>query len=219
MNRRDFIQGVIAASAVTAVASCSLGGESKEQVETSRKQEKKMNVLIFTGSPRKNGNSSILASEFQRGAEEARHKVTVFEGAFKKVHPCIACDHCMSSGDCVFDDDYKAIAKDLIAADVIVFASPVYYFAMTAQIKACIDRFYAYNTPIAGKKKAYLLLTFADTNDQVAMPSVANYKAILNYRHWTDAGQILAHGVWGAGDVKNTKFPQMAYEMGKSIAG
>ncbi len=219
MNRRDFLQGVVAASALTAVTAHAIAEESAAAPESSTKKGTPLNVFILTGSPRRNGNSAILADEFARGAVDAGHQVTRFDSAFQQVHPCRACDRCRNGQNpCIFQDDYAAVMPNLIAADVIVFASPVYYFSLSAQIKTCIDRFYAVNNKIAGNKRAFLLLTFADGNIKTAAPSVANYKALLDYRAWSDAGQILAKGVWAAGDIQRTDYPKQAYQMGRNLA-
>ena len=68
-----------------------------------------MKILVIAGSPRKNGNSDTLADNFIKGATEKGHSVIKFESAFKKVHPCMACDKCTSDGQCVFKDDFEFV--------------------------------------------------------------------------------------------------------------
>lgn len=176
-----------------------------------------MKILVLTGSPRKNGNSNTLADNFIKGAEEAGHEVVRFDAAFKNVHPCIGCNSCGMDGPCVFKDDFDFVRRHIVDADMVVFATPMYYFGISAQLKAVIDRFYAVNGQIHRSKKAALLMTYADTSTPEAEPIKLHYKTLLNYLGWTDAGQVIASGVWPAGAVNQTEYPKRAYELGKSL--
>lgn len=213
MNRREFIK---AAVATVGVAALEVSGASALADQTA-KDEKKMKILILTGSPRKNGNSNTLADEFAKGAKEAGHEVVRFDAAFKKVHPCIACDHCGMDGPCVFDDDFEFVRKHIVDADCVVFASPMYYFGLSAQLKLVIDRFYAINGKIHRPKKAVLLMTYANTAASEAVPIKSHYDVLLKYLGWTDAGRVIAPGVWPVGAIKETRYPKDAYNLGKSI--
>ena len=206
MNRRNFIKNTLIAAAGAGVAAkfMNTGG-------------KKMKILVITGSPRKNGNSNTLAENFIKGAEEAGHRVVRFDSAFKNVHPCIACGKCGMNGECVFKDDFEFVRNNIVDADAVVFATPMYYFGVSAQIKAVIDRFYAINSQIHRPKKSVLILTYADTAAKSAEPIISHYETLLNYLGWSDAGKIIASGVWTESDVKHTEYPQKAYELGKSI--
>lgn len=176
-----------------------------------------MKILVITGSPRKNGNSNTLAENFIKGAEEAGHTVVRFDSAFKNVHPCIACNKCGMNGECVFKDDFEFVKANIIDADTVVFATPMYYFGISAQIKAVIDRFYAINGQIHVPKKAVLLMTYADTSEKEAQPIISHYEALIKYLGWSDAGKVIAPGVWPEGAVKYTKYPEDAYTLGKSL--
>ena len=99
----------------------------------------------------------------------------------------------------------------------MVFATPMYYFGISSQIKSVIDRFYAINDKIHVSKKAVLLMTYADTSERVAQPIISHYESLLRYLGWTDAGRVIASGVWSAGDVKHTQYPEKAYDLGKNI--
>ena len=176
-----------------------------------------MKILIITGSPRKNGNSNILADNFIKGAQEAGHNVVRFDSAFKNVHPCVACNKCNMNGQCVFKDDFEFIKNNITDADMVVFVSPMYYFGISAQIKAVIDRFYAINEQIHVPKKAVLIMTYADTSAKEAQAIINHYETLLNYLGWSDAGKITASGVWVEGDVNHTQYPKQAYELEKSI--
>jgi multimeric flavodoxin WrbA len=93
----------------------------------------------------------------------------------------------------------------------------MYYFAVSAQIKAVIDRFYAINGQIHVSKKAVLMMTYANTAPSQAKPIISHYEVLLDYLGWSDAGQIIAPGVWPAGAVNHTEFPKQAYELGKKV--
>lgn len=112
-------------------------------------------ITVITGSAHKNGTSAYLADLFIKGAEEAGHEVFRFDAAFKDVHGCIGCDTCISKGACVWKDDMLELNPHILEADVIVFASPIYYYNINAQIKNPIDRFYANNTALQGNKKLF----------------------------------------------------------------
>lgn len=206
MNRRDFIKGSIAAVALAAAPDILKAKESQ-----------KMKILVLTGSPRKGGNSATLADNFIKGAEQAGHKVVRFDAAFKNVHPCIGCNKCGMDGPCIFQDDFNFVRENIVDADVVVFATPMYYFGISAQLKAVIDRFYAINGQIHRPKKAVLLMTYANTASSEAEPIKKHYEVLLKYLGWQDAGQVIASGVWPVGAVNHTDYPKKAYELGVNI--
>ena len=211
LNRRSFIKNSLLALITAVTAGAVFSGIKL------KKGDKKMKILVITGSPRKNGNSNTLAEHFNKGAEEAGHKVVRFDSAFKNVHPCIACNKCGMNGECVFKDDFEFVRNNIVDADAVVFATPMYYFGISAQIKAVIDRFYAINGQIHRPKKSVLILTYADTSSKEAQPIINHYETLLDYLGWSDAGKIIASGVWTEGSVNNTQYPKQAYELGKNI--
>ena len=206
MNRRDFLKGTLAAGTLAMLPKA-----------LKANGEKKMKILVLTGSPRKNGNSATLADNFIKGAQEAGHHIERFDAAFKKVHSCVACNHCGMDGDCIFNDDFNFVREHIVDADAVVFATPMYYFGISAQLKTVIDRFYAINGKIHRPKKAVLLMTYANTAASEAKPILSYYETLLNYLGWTDAGRVVASGVWPVGAVNGTKYPEQAYELGKNI--
>ena len=209
MDRRKFIKNTIITAAGTVVIGSTIFLE--------KQGGHKMKILVITGSPRRNGNSNTLADRLIKGAEEAGHSVVRFDSAFKNVHPCIACNKCGMNGECVFKDDFEFIRNNIIDAEVVVFATPMYYFGISAQIKTVIDRFYAINGQIHVPKKAVLIMTYADTSAKEAQPIISHYETLLNYLGWSDAGKVIASGVWTEGAVNNTKYPKLAYELGKNM--
>lgn len=207
MKRRDFIKTTLAVAALSALPGFA----------TATTKEDKMKILVLTGSPRKGGNSNTLADNFIRGAEEAGHQVFRFDAAFKEVHPCIGCNKCGMNGPCIFKDDFEFVRQHIVDADMVVFATPMYYFGISAQLKAVIDRFYAINGQIHRPKKSALIMTYADNSPEKESVIINHYKILLDYLGWQDAGQIIAAGVWPVGAVNNTDYPRRACELGKSL--
>lgn len=177
-----------------------------------------MKIVVLTGSPRKKGNSACLAEQFIQGAEEQGHEVYRFDCAFKQVAPCRACNHCGMDGPCIYNDDFQELRPHLVEADMVVFATPMYYFSMSAQLKPVIDRFYAINETIKGTpKKAALLLTYAEAPKRALDLVLGHYYMLVDYLGWTNVGEVIASGLWGAGSVRHTGYPQQAYQLGKSL--
>ncbi len=121
-------------------------------------------VLILSGSPRKGGNSDLLCDEFMRGAQESGNKVEKIRVAEKKIGYCRACYFCKASvGECIIEDDMKDILQKMIDADVIVLASPVYFYSLDAQLKTVIDRTVARWTEVTDKEFYYIMTAADDT--------------------------------------------------------
>lgn len=112
-----------------------------------------MNIVVLTGSPHRNGTTSVLTEEFIKGAESKGHNVFRFDAAFHDIHPCHGCDACGMNGPCVQKDDIENdLIMRLVDADLIALISPVYYWHVSAQLKTCIDRFYARTGRISDKQ-------------------------------------------------------------------
>lgn len=118
-----------------------------------------MKILLLSGSPRKNGNSSAMADAFINGAESAGHEVVRFDVAGMNISGCQGCEYCHTQGDgqCIQQDDMSQIYPHLADCDMIVFASAVYYWTLTAQLQAALHRFYAVGKPPKAAKFAMLL--------------------------------------------------------------
>ena len=175
-----------------------------------------MKITILSGSPRRNGNSAYLARQFMKGAEEAGHEAFFFDCAAHNINGCLGCGHCGMNGECVQKDDFDIIRPHLLEADVIVLATPIYYFSFTSQLKKVTDRFYAINGKLLNKKSV-LLASMANPSKRVAYLVVAVYQSIANFLHWQDMGHILATRLWNPEDIRDTDFGKQAYELGKSI--
>lgn len=175
-------------------------------------------VLVLSASPRKGGNSDILCDEFCRGAEESGNFVEKIRVAAKEIHPCIACYHCRDNGgECVFKDDMKGILQKMIDADVLVLASPVYFYSVDAQLKAVIDRTVARWLEVRDKE-FYYIVTMADEELASADTTLACFRGYADcVEGAVEKGVIIGNGVYEAGKVKQTSAVEKAYEMGKSV--
>lgn len=174
-------------------------------------------VLILLGSPRKNGNSCALSDGFAQGARDAGHQVeTVFLGE-KKIGHCIACDACRQTGKCAIRDDMAELLQKMIDADVIVLASPVYFYSINGQLKDVIDRSYARGAELVDKE-FYYILTAADTNAAAldcAEGCLHGYSICLTGAK--EMGTLRATGLWQPGEAKDSPWLQKAYDMGRNV--
>ena len=177
-----------------------------------------MKITVLTGSPRRNGNTNHLAGQFIKGATEAGHEVYRFDCAGHKVAGCMGCNACGMNGECVLKDDFDELRPHLLEADMVVFATPMYYFGFSSQLKSVIDRFYALNGRIKGApKQSAFFMAYANTDPHEAEPMVSHYKTLLNYLGWQDRGMVIAPGMWPAGAVEGTSYSKQAYELGRSL--
>lgn len=174
-------------------------------------------VLILSGSPRKGGNSDLLCDEFMRGATEVGHTAEKIRIQEKNVAPCMACYACTGTGKCVIKDHMAEIMEKIIACDVLVLASPVYFYSIDAQLKAVIDRTVCRWTEVKNKEM-YYIMTAAD-NDRASMDTT-----LACFRGYADCiegakekGILYGTGVYKAGEIKDTALMKEAYNMGKMV--
>ena len=178
-----------------------------------------MKIVVLEGSPNRHGSSNMLADEFIRGAEEAGHEVKIYDAARGNINPCLGCDRCGMAGDCVQKDDGNGLLKELLSSDAVVFATPVYYFTMSAQLKTVIDRFYARNGAITRKHMKAVLLATAWNNDDIVMKGIStNFDIIFDYLNFIDCGRVLAKGS-GTVSMMPDLYRRQAYELGAKIGG
>ena len=176
------------------------------------------NIVILTGSPRKNGNSEKLAAAFAEGARAAGKDVSLFRTADMKIGGCHGCEYCLkNNGVCVQKDDMPVILEALKKADALVLVSPVYFFDMSAQLKLAIDRTFALLEVGVPVRKAALLMTCGDNSKEVADGAVAAYKNICAYLKWEDAGLIIATGVNSPGEIDGRAELDQAKALGAEI--
>lgn len=180
----------------------------------------KKNILVLTGSPRKGGNTDLLVEAFKEGALEAGHEVTRFDTAGSGIKGCIACNTCFSTGQaCTIDENFNVLAPFIEAADVLVLAAPLYWFTFPAQIKAAIDKLYAF---LVGKRKlkikeCVLLACAGDNKIQSFDGLIRSYALIAEYSKWTDKGRITVPGVYEKGDIKRTNALEKARQLAMNL--
>ncbi len=180
-------------------------------------EEHNMKIVMITGSAHRHGTTAALADKFQQGAQDAGHEVYRFDAAFQDVHPCIGCDKCRRTGICTFEaDDMKLLNPHLLAADAIVFVSPVYYFTINAQLKAVIDRFYANNEALMGGKKAVLITAMADTEMDSALAGNEMFRQMTGYLAWEKAGILNVCSASTAADLREDDLTR-AYALGREL--
>lgn len=176
------------------------------------------NVLILSGSPRKGGNSDILCDQFAKGAICAGNRVEKIRIADKKIAPCHACYYCRShGGECAIKDDMAEILQKMIEADVIVLASPVYFYSIAAQLKAVIDRTVARWLEVKNKQ-FYYIVTCADTEKSATLTTLDCFRGYADcVQGAKECGVIYGTGVYEKGKIEGTPAYKEAYEMGRKV--
>ena len=159
-----------------------------------------MKIAVLNGSPRKE-NTSAMVQAFVDGAKAAGHEVEELQVGKMKISGCLACEYCHTkgAGNCIQKDDLEKILPAYKEADMIVFASPIYYFTMTAQMEAAIQRVYCIGKPLKAKKAALLL---SSGSPGVYDAAVAQFKAYMGYAGIEVAGIITANGEENKSEAK-----------------
>jgi multimeric flavodoxin WrbA len=180
-------------------------------------------VLIFKGSPREKGNSSLLAGKVAEGAQAGGAEVETFSLHMMNIRACDACDTCQETGVCVLKDDMQMLYPKLREAEAIVIASPVYWFTMSAQTKLFIDRWYALESSqgnaLKGKQFG-IILTYGDTDPYTsgAINAIRSFQDMFRYLGADIAGMVYGTAM-NEGDVLNQpKLLERAYKLGEMIA-
>ena len=175
-------------------------------------------VLVISSSPRKGGNSETLAAAFAKGAQEAGNQVETVSLRDKQVGFCKGCFACLKLGHCVIQDDAVEIAAKMHDADVLVFATPVYYYSVCGQLKTMLDR----ANPLFGSDyaftEAYLLATAAEDGHSTfdgAKKAVQGW--VDCFPRCTLAGTVFAGGVNGVGEITGHPALEQARLMGMGV--
>lgn len=174
-------------------------------------------VLIISASPRRNGNSDALCDQFLAGAKEQGHEVEKIFLRDYKVHYCMGCGVCNNTHLCVQKDDMKALLDKMLLADVIVLATPVYFYGMNGQLKTFIDRCVPRYTEISNKD-FYFILTAADTDKKNLASTVEQLRGFTRdcLEGSKEKAVIYGTGAWQMGEIKNLPVYQETYQMGKN---
>ncbi len=174
-------------------------------------------VLVLSASFRKHGNSDLLCDEFIKGAKEAGNKVEKIYLNDKHINFCKGCGVCNSTHKCIQQDDMAEILDKMVNADVIVMATPIYFYAMNGQMKTLIDRTVPRYTEISNKDFYFILAAADDNKDNLA-------RALEGFRGFTqdclngtkEKGIIYGTGAWKMGEIKGSPAMEEAYNMGKA---
>ncbi|WP_294533009.1 flavodoxin family protein [uncultured Bacteroides sp.] len=175
-------------------------------------------VVIISTSLRVRSNSDLLAEQFMKGAESAGHQVEKVELLGKQIAFCLGCFACAKLGRCVIDDDVNGIMEKVMKADVIVWATPIYYYEMSGQMKTLIDRMNAMYDRDYRFREVYLLTTAAE--DEASVPQ----RAEAGLTGWIDCypkarlvGTLFCGGVNEPNEIQGNAKLEEAFELGKSV--
>lgn len=174
-------------------------------------------ILVISASPRKGGNSDTLADAFIRGAREGGNEVEKVALCGKKLEFCRGCLTCVKTQRCVIQDDADAIVRKMLTADVLVFATPIYYYGMCGQMKTMLDRSNPLYSADYAFRDVYLLATAAEEEPHTVDGTVTGLQG------WVDcfekarlAGTVFAGGVTAVGEIQGHPALKQAYDMGKN---
>ena len=175
-------------------------------------------VLVLSASPRKGGNSDLLCDQFILGAKEAGNQVEKIFLRDKRINHCVACGACQGNdGRCVQKDDMAEVLDKMIHTNVIVMATPVYFYNMNGQMKTLIDRTYARYTEIINKEM-YFIMTAAVTSKDLLNRTLEGFRGFTSCLNGAkEKGIIYGTGAWNMGDIKGSSAMTQAYEMGKNV--
>jgi len=175
-------------------------------------------VVVLSTSLRPGSNSNMLAERFAEGARAAGHEVELISLRGKEIKFCVGCLSCQRTGACVFNDDVPAIMASVLNADVVCWATPIYYYEMSGQMKTLIDRMNAMYSKDYRFRDVYLLATATEDEDYVPE------RAVSGLQGWVDCypksilkGTLFCGGVTNPKDIEGNAKLQAAYEMGKNI--
>lgn len=170
-----------------------------------------MNILVLNGSPRPKANTKAHIQAFVEGAESKGHSVRVLNIGNMKINGCIGCEYCHTKGDgtCVQKDDMQEVYPYLANSDMVVLASPIYYWGFTGQMMSVITRFYAPGKPAASKYAMFL----SSGSPGVYDAPVSEYKSMLKYFGATNMGIITAYGSQNNSEEKLKEFRDFGYSL------
>lgn len=175
-------------------------------------------VLILSSSPRRGGNSDMLCDEFLRGAIESGNEVEKIFLRDKTIYYCTGCSTCsLHHKSCPQKDDATEIIDKMLAADIIVMATPVYFYTMSAQMKTLIDRCCGPYTEMKNKE-FYFIVTAAEDEKKKMLRTIDTFQGFLDcLENPILKGTVFGLGVWHVGEIQNNPAMQEAYVMGKNI--
>ena len=177
-----------------------------------------MKITVFQGSPNQGGSTAYLCSQFCRGAQDAGHETGIIHLSKLNIHPCTGCLYCGYEGPCAQRDDMDLLRRTILDSDMLVFATPLYYYGMSAQLKTVIDRFCSSNFSIQEKHFRSVLITAAwNADDWTFEALTAHYRTLVRYLNLTDEGMILGYGCGTLQQTKRSSSAENAYLLGKGL--
>ena len=186
-----------------------------------------MNILIFNGSPRKRGNTDLLLERIEAGIHQAGHTAEQINLAHLTIHPCIGCGHCETEGECIFKDDMTVLYDKIDTAHRIVIGSPIYFYGVTAQTKAFIDRCQVLWSrkyllgeikPERDYRRGYMVSVAATDGGKIFDGARLTIRYAFDAMEFTYSGELLARGVEGKGAVaEKTELMTEALQLGLTI--
>ena len=175
-------------------------------------------VLVISTSPRKGGNSDTLADEFVRGAQETGNSVKKIALCDLTIGFCKGCLACQKTQRCVIHDDADTIAQKMLTADILVFATPIYYYGICGQMKTMLDRANPLFSADYQFRNVYLLAAAAEENEHTADGAVTALQGWIDcFEKANLAGVVFAGGVTSVGEIRNHPALKNAYEMGRNV--
>lgn len=178
-------------------------------------------IVILNGSPRKSGNTSALVKAFTKGAQSAGHTVTEFFLDSMDIHGCKGCfgGHSSKECPCVQCDDMVKVYPAVRDSDVVVLASPLYYWNMSGQLRTAMDRLFALEEGdgnlLRGNGRASALLMAAEGHG--FEDAALYYDHLMEHLRWKNLGKVLCGGVMDVGDIQGRTELDDAHELGRSI--
>ena len=174
-------------------------------------------VLIICGSPRKGGNSDLLAEQFGRGAAESGNQVETVHLRDLKINYCIGCLACQRTGSCFQQDDANNLLGKMMEADVVCFSCPVYYYSVSGQMKVFIDRMNPLYGHMANKDFYYMVTAQDESHSQLdrAIDALQGFVDCFDDMHVR--ARIYGDGAEKKGEIQNTPAFMAAYKAGKEL--
>lgn len=178
----------------------------------------KKNVLIISTSLRNKSNSEVLADTFMKGAKDAGHQVEKVSLKGKRLEFCKGCLACQKTGHCIIQDDAGEIVKKMFHADVLVFATPIYYYEMSGQMKTLIDRANPLYATDYAFRQVYLLATAAEDDIHAMDGALKGLQGFVDcYEKLEFSGAVFAGGVDAPGEIHLHESLKRAYELGGAL--
>ncbi len=175
-------------------------------------------VLVLSTSPRKGGNSDALAGAFVRGAQEAGNQVEKITLYDKTIGFCKGCLSCQNTQRCIIRDDADAITQKMLTADVIAFATPIYYYGMCGQMKTLLDRANPLFPADYQFRDIYLLAAAAEADEHTVDGAVTGLQGWIDcFEKSRLAGTVFAGGVTAVGEIQGHPALQRAFDLGKTV--